>query len=166
MLARGTHRAPKPPGKARLSSSQIASITSDLAGAIAADKSANDPLKVANPEPVATMKDYGGSYSGFDDVEGAHRGHGDCDPVDDTSRWESEGYDYYYIACEVHLDGGGQRREIVPWPVRFLPTNDPFKGTARGGLPVAMPLPGWHPDAKTVIPPELRQYAKDNGVDL
>jgi len=163
VFARGTRPSPQRPGRNRLSGAQIASIQNDLATSIAQDRAAIDPIHVDHPAPLATPKDYGATYTAFDDVGEGKRGHGLCDPI---TNWVADGFDYYYVVCNVRSSDGSSHRENVPWPVRFPPNDNPFVGTAKGSVPLAMPLPGWHESSNTEISEELRSYAKDHGVSL
>ncbi len=163
VFARGTRPSPQRPGRNRLSGAQIASIQNDLATSIAQDRAAIDPIHVDHPAPLATPKDYGATYTAFDDVGEGKRGHGLCDPI---TNWVADGFDYYYVVCNVRSSDGSSHRENVPWPVRFPPDDNPFVGTAKGSVPLAMPLPGWHESSNTEISEELRSYAKDHGVSL
>lgn len=163
VFARGTRPSPQRPGRSRLSGAQIASIENDLATSIAQDRAAIDPIHVDHPAPLATPKDYGATYTAFDDVGEGKRGHGLCDPI---TNWVADGFDYYYVVCNVKSSDGSSHRENVPWPVRFPPDDNPFVGTAKGSVPLAMPLPGWHESSNTEISEELRSYAKDHGVSL
>ncbi len=146
--------------RAQLSAQKIAQITQDLQGEIDADRGAHGALAVA-PEPAPTMKHYATDLSDLTAGELNH--HGLCDPTKD---WRADGYDYYYVACNVRFSDGTMERQDVPWPVRFRPGDDPFAGTSHGSKPLAMPLPGWHLGPGETVTVELREYAHDHGVDL
>ncbi len=174
-----THRSKKPaavaaapraapvaqPGAAAHSSysrSRIDQIEHDLAQSIAQQRSGINPIAVGTSEPTPAMKHYGPAIAAFD-IGDARTHHGLCDPIKD---WVEDGYDYYYVACNVRFSDGTMQRESVPWPVRFLASNDPFSGTAGKDLPLAMPLPGWKIAPGAYVSKELREYAHDHGVDI
>jgi hypothetical protein len=146
--------------RSQFSAQRIAQIESDLQGTIDAARGSHALLAVA-PEAAPTMKHYATDLG--DLTTGIVRGHGLCDPTKD---WKAEGYDYYYVACNVKFSDGTFQRQDVPWPVRFNPNDDPFAGTARASKPLALPLPGWHLPPGETISDELRRYAHDQGVDL
>jgi hypothetical protein len=152
--------APKYNDHRRLGVQQITEIQNRMAAAIAQDRAGINPVAVA-PEPIATAKHYGGSFNGIAETFGSH--HGLCDPVTD---WKADGYDYYYVACNVKFSDGTMERQSVPWPVRFPPNDDPFNGTAHQEKPLAMPLPGWTLPAGVYVSKELREYAQDHGVTI
>jgi hypothetical protein len=144
----------------RFSAQKIAKITQDLQGEIDADRGAHGALAVA-PEPAPTMKKFAMDIG--DLTAGSLSHHGLCDPIRD---WKADGFDYYYVACNVRFSDGTFQRQDVPWPVRFPPEDDPFAGTARKDKPLAMPLPGWHLGPGESVTVELREYAHDHGVDI
>ncbi|MBD5634327.1 MAG: hypothetical protein IAI49_07590, partial [Candidatus Eremiobacteraeota bacterium] len=146
--------------RSQLSAQKIAQITQDLQGEIDADRGAHGALAVA-PEPAPTMKRYAMDVG--DLTAGALNHHGLCDPIQD---WHENGFNYYYVACNVKFSDGTFQRQNVPWPVRFPPADDPFAGTAHQDKPLAMPLPGWHLSAGETVTIELREYAHDHGVEI
>jgi hypothetical protein len=144
----------------QLSSAHLAQIDRDLGQAIAADRQGENALA-----GTATQPDYAKHYAA--DVgsftTGALRHGGLCDPI---KSWEADGYDYYFVSCNVRFGDGTYERQPVPWPVRFKPDRDPFNGTLGHEEPLALPLPGWTLPAGETISKELRQYALDRGVQL
>jgi hypothetical protein len=146
--------------RSALSAQKIAQITQDLQGEIDADRGAHGPLAVA-PAPEPTMKRYAMDIG--DLTAGGLSHHGLCDPI---RNWQADGYNYYYVACNVKFSDGTFQRQDVPWPVRFPPNDDPFAGTAHRDKPLAMPLPGWHLGPGETVTVELREYAHDHGVDI
>ncbi len=152
----GTVAAKRP----MLGAQKIAQIERDLQGEIDADRDAHAPLAVA-AAPAPTMKHFAADLG--DLTTGAVRGHGLCDPTRD---WKADGFDYYYVACNVKFTDGTFQRQDVPWPVRFPPSDDPFTGTAHQTKPLAMPLPGWHLPPGETVSDELRAYARDHGVEI
>ncbi len=147
-------------GAPHLSDDQIAKITSDLGDSIRTDRAGIDPLKVPPSDAVPSAKHYGHDFSAMALGSGAH---GLCDPV---QSWKDGNFNYYYVACNVQFDDGTFQRQGVPWPVRFAADADPFAGTARRNMPLAMPLPGWHLGEGQSISQQLRDYAHDHGVEL
>ncbi len=143
-----------------LSDSRIAQIENGLRSAIASDRGRIDPL-AGTTSAVAGPKHY--TADAFNFGEGDRHHHGLCDPIKD---WTEGDYDYYFVSCNVRFSDGTFQRQAVPWPVRFTKTSDPFNGTAAGEKPLAMPLPGWHLPPGETVTPELREYARANGVDL
>jgi type IV secretory pathway VirB10-like protein len=147
-----------------LSDQRIAQIQSDLSSAIAQDRNGLNPLghvpAGAPPEMKRYDMDFGAVAAG---TTGIRHAHGMCDPV---QSWKDDGWDYYYVACNVHLSDGSFERQGVPWPVRFNPRDDPFNGTARDDIPLSMPLPGWHLGEGQTISSELREYAREHGVEI
>lgn len=149
------------PEKSRLSGAQIARIEGDLSDSIARDRAGVDPLRVP-PGAPATPKHFMPDFSGL--TTGIDHEHGLCDPIKD---WTEDGWNYYYVACNVQTESGLFKRESVPWPIRFDPKDDPFNGTARDrDRPVAMPLPGWHLPPGETVSDGLREYAHEHGVEL
>ncbi|MBD5655507.1 MAG: hypothetical protein IAI50_10080 [Candidatus Eremiobacteraeota bacterium] len=144
----------------QLSGARIAQMEEDLGKSIAHDREGIDPLHVP-PGAPPQMKHYGTDYAAFTTGEREH--HGLCDPIKD---WTLDGYDYYYVACNVRFSDGSFERQDVPWPIRFDPHDDPFNGTSHGDEPLAMPLPGWHLPPGENVTVELREYAKSHGVDI
>ena len=163
-----THLAPAKPvppaavkkGPPHLTGDQIAKIQSDLGDSIREDREGIDPLRVPHSDATPSMKHYGHDFSALAMGSGAH---GLCDPV---QNWKEDGWDYYYVDCNVQFDDGTFQRQGVPWPIRFAADADPFTGTARRNIPLAMPLPGWHLPPGQTISEQLRDYAHDHGVDL
>jgi hypothetical protein len=151
---------PATKGKPVLSEERIAQIEGHLASAIEQDRSGINPLHV----PGGTgpdVKHYGPNFA--DLGTSAMRHHGLCDPV---QSWKDDGWNYYYVICNVRFSDGSSERQGVPWPVRFNPSDDPFAGTAHDERPLAMPLPGWHLGPNQTISVELREYAHEHGVDI
>ena len=157
---RSTHggaNARTPSTRGRLDDAQIAAIDRSLGDAIAGDRRANDLLAVAAAAPP---QDLHHGLDANDLTTGDRDHHGLCDPI---KSWNADGFDYYYVACNVRFSDGTIERQPVPWPVRFAPDADPFGGTARGGEALQGPLPGWRLAAGETISPELRAYARNLG---
>jgi hypothetical protein len=151
--------APSKPGHPQLSAQQLARIERSMAAAIADDKAGIDPVKVS-PEPIATPKRFAPDFTAFDGA--IARGHGLCDP---TTSWKDDGWDYYYVSCNVHLPDGEVQRQAVPWPIRWRPSEDPYnEGSHVREQPLPPPLPGWHLQPGQTVSDQLREYAREKGV--
>jgi hypothetical protein len=143
-----------------LTQKKIDELEQEFSRTIAQVRSESNPLRVPQEAPAAP-KHYTTQMVG---VDGRLTGfQGMCDPV---KSWEADGWDYYFVACNVAFDDGRVERQGVPWPVRFRPEADPFTGTGTRSVPLAPPLPGWRLGPGEVIAPELRRYLHDRGVDL
>ncbi len=148
------------PKQAPLSAEKVAQLDKEFEKTIAQARAASNPLSVANAQASATKR-YPTQMVG---IEGRIVGfQGLCDPI---KSWAEDGWNYYYVACNVAFDDGRVERQGVPWPVRFRPQADPFAGTGGRNVPLAPPLPGWEPGPNDVIAPELRRYFHDRGVDI
>ena len=159
-------------GSRRLGAAQLARLNRDFAQTIAqAREGAPDPLAGTSAGAAGSGAGGAGAEGGTksygpalqSSTEGELRHSGLCDPVKD---WTQDGYDYYYVICNVKFSDGTFRREGVPWPVRFPPGNDPFTGTAHAERPLSMPLPGWTLGPGETITKELREYAHEHGVEI
>lgn len=73
----------------------------------------------------------------------APRGEGILTP---EKAWQADGYDYYYVRYWVQYPDGSTETGIVPWPLRYLPEDDPFRLHI-----LHFPLPG--PLADFALPP-------------
>jgi hypothetical protein len=151
----------RPEANGQLSSAHLAQINRDLGQAIASDRTGIDGALNGTSTQVDYTKHYSADVGSF--TTGEMRHHGLCDPI---KSWQQDGYNYYFVACNVRFSDGTYERQPVPWPVRFKPSHDPFAGTYGGQEPLALPLPGWTLPAGETITKELRQYALDNGVTL
>jgi len=148
-------------GHPKLSDRTIAHIEEDLGASIRADRTGEDPLNnVPTDAPPPEPKHYTADYSSLE-----LGGHGLCD---DIKSWSDGTWDWYFVACNMHLDDGTVERQPVPWPIRFSPNDDPFAGTMRGvgEVPLPLPLPGWHLPAGETVSDQLRQYASAHGVEI
>jgi hypothetical protein len=143
-----------------LGNDQLAAIDRDLGAAIAADRAGHDPLAGTTSAPGYTTKQYTDAAA-FTTGELRHGGL--CDP---DKSWQADGFDYYFVSCNVRFPDGTYEREAVPWPIRFKPDRDPFNGTLGHEEPLSMPLPGWTLPSGERIAKELRLYALDHGVQL
>jgi hypothetical protein len=163
--ARVAYAKPEPPaehpaarGRPHLTDQTLAHVEDDLGAAIREDRSGIDPLDVPHAAATPGPKHFGPDYGPLE-----LGGHGLCDPIKD---WTDAGYDYYFVACNMHLDDGSVERQPVPWPIRFPPSADPFLGTLQHDVPLPLPLPGWHLPSGEYVSDQLRQYANDHGAAL
>ena len=127
---------------------------------IAAERRAENPLNVPPATPAAPKRyafEMAGSTKSLVGAQGL------CDPIES---WSEDGFDYYYVSCNVVRDDGISAREPVPWPIRFSPEADPFNGTYQHDSPLPGPLPGWRPGSRDVITDDLRAYLHSQGLSI
>ncbi len=146
-------------GRSHFDNAHLAAIERSLGDAIASDRRAINPLRVAAAAPAEPVH-HGLDANAF--TAGDRNHHGLCDPIRD---WTADGYDWYYLDCNVRFSDGTYQRQSIPWPVRFKPNSDPFNGTGEPG-PVPGPLPGWRLAAGAYISPEVRDYARSLGASM
>ncbi len=109
----------------------------------------SDPvIGAARPvKPATTIKRYAFDFSGS--LGTAPRGEGILTPEES---WHDGGYDYYYVRYWVQYPDGTTETGHVPWPLRYRPSQDPFRlGIEHFPLPV--PLPDFSLPAGTVLHP-------------
>jgi hypothetical protein len=160
-VAQAAERAAEASKNTALSPEKLAQLDQDFEKTIAQARGAANPLNVTSREAPAVTKRYQTQMVGIDGRLTGFQGL--CDPI---KSWEAEGWDYYYVACNVAFDDGRVDRQGVPWPVRFRPEADPFAGTGRENVPLSPPLPGWRLGSNDRITPELRRYFHDRAVEL
>ena len=116
---------------------------------IARLRAEDDPI--ASQQRNAVSPPSGKRYSAdFSSVpEATHGGEGYLDPV---KTWRDGPYVYYYLRYDVIYPDGTRESGYVPWPVRYLPGEDPF---ARGihHLPLPLPLPDFVLSSDSEIQP-------------
>lgn len=122
-----------------------------FAKAIARARVANDPVansatSGAGPQAKRYSYDYSNSQS-------FSHGDGYLDPV---RSWHSGPYTYYYLHYEVTYPDGSPESGVVPWPVRYLPGDDPFARGLREKIPLNGPLPDFVPDASVAMKPLVK----------
>ncbi|MDQ6929377.1 MAG: hypothetical protein M3126_01745 [Candidatus Eremiobacteraeota bacterium] len=127
--------------------------TKQFEKAIAEARAAQDPLRVTPATPAARTH-YRLDMQGQDNP--LRTGEGLLVPV---KSWKEGGYDYYYVDYSVVFSDGTRDAGRVPWPIRYLPKDDPFANNYRGKMPLPAPLPGWTL-APDLLPlnPTLRPY--------
>jgi hypothetical protein len=139
---------------AQFSEQQLAQINRDLSRTIAQARSANDPLRVPNQPPAASFKRYRVQMLGA--LGPMRNGEGYYFPI---RGWHNGGYDYYYVSYEFTYADGTYESGGVPWPIRFLPSEDPFANPEIGKLrrtQLPPPPPGYSPPAN--LGKALRAY--------
>lgn len=136
-LARFDRRSINPP-PAHAVSLNAAQQQAMFEKTIAKLRGENNPL-VSAARPVSAPeapKHYSYDFSGS--VGTAPSAEGILTP---EKSWRADGYDYYYVSYWVQYADGSTETGIVPWPLRYRPSLDPF----RLGLE-HFPLPGPMPD--------------------
>lgn len=108
---------------------------------IAKLRTENDPVLSAAKAQITpeAPKHYTFNVEGA--VERGPHAEGLLEPVDGSS-WRSGGYDYYYVRYWVVYEDGSTETGIVPWPIRYLPSVDPFRLGIRH-IPLPTPMPDY-----------------------
>lgn len=139
-IARIDPRALRPiPPKARYSQTTVNTTQQEnqFEKTIARLREENNPV-IGAARPVQTPeapKHYSSDFSGS--IGTNPRGEGILTP---EKSWHADGYDYYYVRYWVEYPDGSTETGIVPWPLRYLPGNDPFRlGIEHFPLPAPMP---------------------------
>jgi len=149
-------------GVRRYSAQQLAQINNDFAKTTEAMRGANDPLKNTQQD-VATAQAPKHYSMDFEAVNG-RSGQGLCDPV---KEFDENGYDYYYMVCNLVEPDGSAARLPLPWPIRYKPRADPYKvdlGPREG--PIPLPPPEWHPDLSKPMDPVYLGYLREKGYPI
>jgi hypothetical protein len=124
------------------SQQQMQQFQRDFHRTIAQTRSDVNPLKV-NPDPAAAPKRYRIQMQGL--FGRLSHGEGIYFP---SRGWRSGGYDYYYCSYPYTYPDGTIESGTVPWPIRFLPSEDPFVSaddTMLRHTPLPPPPPGFAP---------------------
>jgi hypothetical protein len=135
---------------ARFTDAQLAAVQARLADAAGSAKPA-DPLSFAS-EPPAAPKRYAMDMTG--NPGRLVRGEGILRPL---RSWQHDGYIYYYVAYEITYSDGAYESGDVPWPIRYLPENDPFTKPPHV-IPLPAPLPDFALPPGTQLGRALRPY--------
>ncbi len=109
----------------------------------------NDPV-AGSQRPVQTSdsaKHF--SYDFSESLGSAPHGEGILSPV---QSWHEDGYDYYYVRYWVQYPDGTSETGIVPWPLRYLPGQDPFRLGIQH-FPLPAPLADYSLPAGTSLHP-------------
>jgi len=107
-----------------------------------------NPL-ISNARPVQTPaapKRYDFDFAG---TFGHISAEGVLTPV---KSWHDGPYDYYYVAYRVQYADGGTETGYVPWPLRYLPSEDPFL-LHWERFPLPAPLPDFQLPPGTTLHP-------------
>jgi len=146
-----THAAPtSQQAVTHYSPAQLAALQSRLAAATEAVNHV-DPLAVPSSEPAAPKRyalDMVGDSSALRHQEGILR------PI---RSWQHDGYTYYYVSYEIVFADGITEAGDVPWPIRYLPAEDPFTKPPHT-IPLPPPLPDFVLPAGTHLGRALRPY--------
>jgi hypothetical protein len=134
----------------RYSPAQLAALQSRLAAATQAINH-TDPLAVPSSEPGAPKR-YALDMAG--DPGHLTHGEGILRPI---RSWEHDGYTYYYVSYEIVYSDGTSDSGDVPWPIRYLPADDPFTKPPHS-IPLPPPLPDFVLPAGTHLGRALRPY--------
>jgi hypothetical protein len=134
----------------QFSKAQLAAVQARLADATSSLQR-TDPLSVPSQAPAAA-KNYAL------DMQGAPgnllRGQGFLRPI---RQWEQDGYVYYYVSYEIVFSDGTYESGNVPWPIRYLPADDPFTKPPHQ-IPLPAPLPDYVLPPDTHLGRALRPY--------
>ncbi|HEV3153502.1 MAG TPA: hypothetical protein VGZ02_06850 [Candidatus Baltobacteraceae bacterium] len=136
---------------ATLSASELADQQAMFARTIAQAREQTDPVAAAaRPVQPSSRR-----YYAFN-IEGAqgnlHNGEGYLIPM---KRWTDGPYTFYYVRYWVIYPDGTTEQGIVPWPIHYLTSDDPFARGIRH-----MPLPGPGPDF-TASANDMQPLVKD-----
>jgi hypothetical protein len=134
----------------RYSPAQLAALQSRLAEATQAVNHV-DPLAVPSTEPAAPKRyalDMAGGPGNLTHGQGILR------PI---TTWQHDGYTYYYVSYEITFSDGTSDSGDVPWPIRYLPADDPFTKPPHT-IPLPPPLPDFVLPAGTHLGRALRPY--------
>jgi hypothetical protein len=100
-------------------------------------RESNPLLSAAKPvETPGAPKRYTYDFSG---AFGSNAGNGILSPV---TQWHDGPYDYYYVRYWVQYADGAVETGYVPWPLRYLPKDDPFRNHWEH-FPLPKPLPDY-----------------------
>jgi hypothetical protein len=156
------YEAPSRPSKpeqaqpSHFSQQQMQQFQRDFQRTIAQTRSDVNPLKV-NPDPAAAPKRYRIQMEGL--FGRLSHGEGIYYP---SRGWRSGGYDYYYCSYQYTYPDGTIETGVVPWPIHFAPSEDPFisaDDTMLRHTPLPPPPPGFVPPGD--LGKALRGYFPD-----
>lgn len=145
---------------AALSAARLAQIQTDLAASIARDRAQQNPLSnvARRVSPAATMRRYAINVAG---THTALRGaQGLCNP---SQTWTANGFVYFYVTCRTQRADGSVRDEIIPWPLRFRPSEVAYgpSGPAPPPGEIPLPPPGWKPAPGEYIDPDVLDFLRE-----
>lgn len=116
---------------------------------IARLRASNNPV-ISAERPVRqaqTEKHYSYNFSSSIGTVGSGQG-----ILDVVRSWQDDGYDYYYVRYWVEYPDGTTETGVVPWPIRYLPAQDPFR-LGIHHMPLPVPLTGYTLPPGTVLHP-------------
>ncbi|MBC5809532.1 MAG: hypothetical protein GIW95_01550 [Candidatus Eremiobacteraeota bacterium] len=161
-------QAQQPSRRSQFSEEQLARIQNDLSRTISRSRADTNPLIVPHQEEATAPKRY--QIQTLGNIDDIKMYAGVCYPTPGAKQWQHSGLDYYYLTCNVQTMAGGVERQLMPWPARFAPNRDPFNGslspTQIQRLPVPGPEAGWKLQPGEQTTPEMRDYARRNGVEI
>ncbi len=102
----------------------------------------------ANAAPEAIKRYH---FNAFGSVTTGPVQEGLLEPVPGKS-WRSAGYDYYYVRYWVEYADGTTETGLVPWPLRYLPSQDPFLLHIEH-IPLPTPMPDFELTPGTNVHP-------------
>ena len=120
-----------------------------FAKTIAQAREADNPLRGTQGSGVEAPKHYSALFG-----TGGGGPHGYIKP---TRAWTDGGYHYYYVHIDVYWEDGTQESDDVPWPIRYLPQDDPFPRDQHE-IPLPGPLPDYVLPPNTILPRALKPY--------
>ncbi len=148
------------PSQTALSAARLAQIRTDLAASIARDRAQQNPLSnvARRVNPASTLRRYAINVAGtHSTLRGAQ---GLCNP---SQTWTAGGYVYFYVTCRTQRADGTVRDEVIPWPLRFRPSEVAYgpSGPAPPPGEIPLPLPGWKPAPSQYIDPDVLDFLRE-----
>lgn len=131
--------------------SSIESDERNFARTLTKLRSENNPIESQQRMAVSAPsgKRYAADFSSV--PEASHGGEGYLAPV---KSWRDGPYTYYYLRYDVVYPDGSRETGYVPWPVRYLPGQDPFgRGSGEYHIPLPLPLPDFVLSSDTNVKP-------------
>ena len=143
-----------------LSAAKLAHIQSDLAASIAHDRARENPLSnVARRVTAAsTFRRYAINVAGTHSLlRGAQ---GLCSA---TQTWAANGFVYFYVTCRTQRADGSLRNEVIPWPLRYPPSEVAYGPSGPEPPPGEIPLPlsGWRLRPGQYIDPDVLDFLRE-----
>lgn len=120
----------------------------------------NDPV-VSAARPVSTPAAPKAFTYNFSGSMSTLHAEGILSPV---KSWRDGPYDYYYVQYWVQYADGSTETGYVPWPIRYLPGDDPFR-LHYEHFPLPAPLPDFQLPAGTDLHP-LVAYCLEHRSEL
>lgn len=134
----------------------------DYQATISKLRSQNDPLLGAE-RPVehttTTQKHYASDL-----VTSFGTSPGSLGVLTPVTSWHQDGYNYYYVRYYVQYPDGAVETGTVPWPLRYLPSSDPFALHIEH-FPLPLPLPDFTLPSGTNLRP-LISYCWEHRMEV